>query len=179
MKKKIFCGFLVAGLNFINLSTALAQDRVCADGQRSYFDVCPEDNNSRTLQNDPTPKPITKEINPGVTSNTQFNNQPASSLCRVGDKSDFFWPDDQTWYRGKVIDVKPNQCKVTYEGYNAEDDEWVGPERMRLLVLWSDGKKYAAKVLSRKGGKYLVTYEGYASSEDELVDLNQLSIKTK
>jgi len=177
MKRKTFVYLILASFNFIYLSPTQAQDRLCADGQRSYFDVCPEDSKPGLIQNDKTPKQITKEIN-SVSTSTE-SQDTSSSLCRVGDRSEFFFPDDQQWYPGKVIGVKPNQCKVAYDGYGSEDDEWVGPERMRLLVLWTDGKKYSAKVIYKKGNRYMVTYEGYDSSDDELVDLSQLSIKTK
>jgi len=101
-----------------------------------------------------------------------------SSLCTVGVKSRFFWPNDKKWYSGTVIDVRPDACLVHYDGYGNEDNGWVKPEHMRLLVLWKDGKKYPAVVLRKQSDKkYLVKYEGYDDSSNEVVDLVQLSIR--
>jgi hypothetical protein len=122
----------------------------------------------------------------GATSSAESNPaalaiKPAaalSQLCTVGVKSKFFWAADKKWYDGTVIDTKPDTCRVHYEGYGNEDDAWVTPENMRLLVLWQDGKKYPARVLNKQSqGKYLVKYEGYDDASNEVVDLSQLSIR--
>ena len=122
---------------------------------------------------------------PPSRSSTAQNTVPApapganavadSSLCKVGMKSKFFWATDKKWYDGTVIDVKSDACRVHYHGYSKEDDAWVTPENMRLLVLWKDGKQYPAQVVRKQGpGKYLVKYDGYDSSSNEVVDLAQL-----
>jgi hypothetical protein len=48
---------------------------------------------------------------------------------------------------------------------------------MRLLVLWSDGKKYPATVIRKQGNKYLVKYDQYDASYNEVVELRQLSVR--
>lgn len=36
------------------------------------------------------------------------------------------------WYKGSIVDVKGDQYKVNYNGYNASWDEWVKADRLRL-----------------------------------------------
>ena len=122
-----------------------------------------------------TPSTSSTTQRPALSAN---NENKTSQLCTVGVKSKFLWPQDKQWYAGKVIDVRPDACRVRYDGYGAEDDAWVAPENMRLLVRWKDGKQYPATVVRKQGSnKYLVKYEGYGDSDNEVVDLSQLSIR--
>ena len=36
----------------------------------------------------------------------------SAQLCTVGAKSRFFWPQDNSWHDGAVIEAASNQCKV-------------------------------------------------------------------
>ena len=101
----------------------------------------------------------------------------SAQLCTVGTKSRFLWPQDNKWYAGTVIEAASDQCKVTWTGYGRDQDSWVAPQHMRLLVLWADGKKYPATVIRKQGNKYLVKYENYDSSHNEVVELRQLSVR--
>ena len=101
----------------------------------------------------------------------------SAQLCTVGTKSRFFWPQDNKWYAGTVIEAASDQCKVTWTGYGRNQDSWVTPQNMRLLVLWTDGKRYPATVIRKQGNKYLVKYDQYDASYNEVVELRQLSVR--
>ena len=101
----------------------------------------------------------------------------SAQLCTVGTRSQFFWPQDNKWYSGTVIEAASDRCKVTWAGYGKDQNSWVTPENMRLLVLWADGKRYPASVISKNGNKFLVKYDQYDASHNEVVELRQLSVR--
>lgn len=109
------------------------------------------------------------------------------AACKVGDKAQVQWKG--SWYAATVKKAKGDQCFIHYDGYGANWDEWVGPERIRIegaaasasadtpkgfsegdavQVLWK-GSWYPAHVLSARNGKYRIHYDGYDSSWDETV----------
>ncbi len=96
-----------------------------------------------------------------------------------------------TWYRGSVIDG-PNPrglCKVTYQGWSSDWDEWVTKTRLRplsaggvtgcpsgLLEIEWNGSWYRGHVLEGPDadGRCLITYEGWESRWDEWVGAERL-----
>ena len=98
----------------------------------------------------------------------------AAELCTAGRNTEVRWKGD--WYKAKITQAAADKCKVTYIGYGAEDDEWVGPNRMRIKVLWK-GDWYPAQVLKESNDGYLVHYEGYKSDDDEVVPLSRIQVR--
>lgn len=101
----------------------------------------------------------------------------ALALCNAGDAVSVLWKGK--WYDAQVLQTTPQQCLVSYNGYDSSWDEWVGPDRYLLKhrsvsVLWK-GKWYPAQVQRTRQNGYLVSYEGYDSSWDEWVDNNRIS----
>ena len=47
----------------------------------------------------------------------------------VGQSVEILWKG--TWYPGRILDIKGNQYKITYTGYNSSWDEWVETARLR------------------------------------------------
>ncbi|AOS44725.1 Agenet domain protein [Lacunisphaera limnophila] len=104
------------------------------------------------------------------------------------------------WSKGKVIEVGDGKWKVTYDGYSASWDEWVGPDKIRAVGevvaaavpkpvgpavpgQWRAGDRveglsygawYPATVLEVGGGKWKVHYDGYGSSSDEWLPAEKL-----
>lgn len=79
----MLCLYLSANLIGLNASNAYAEERLCPDGKRSYFGVCPDEgNNSRPMQSEPpapklpapTPRPGSA---PTLIPDSQ-HNKPAS-----------------------------------------------------------------------------------------------------
>lgn len=101
----------------------------------------------------------------------------SAQLCSVGLRNQFLWPQDNKWYLGTIVEAGFDQCKVSWDGYSRDQDSWLGPENMRLLVLWADGKRYPASVIGKRGDKYLVKYDQYDASHNEVVELRQLSAR--
>ena len=97
-----------------------------------------------------------------------------ADLCAPGKKADVLWKGE--WYPAKVVKVEPGRCFITYTGYDASYDEWVGPERLKIKVSWK-GEWYPAKVLAKEGDKYKIHYDGYASSDDEVVPVSRIEIR--
>ena len=102
--------------------------------------------------------------------------------CPVGKPLEIEW--NGAMYPGVVLQG-PNaqgQCLVTYDGYDASWDEWVGPDRLgavatqivgcpvgaRLEIEWN-GSYWDGAVLAgpNADGHCLVTYDGYDASWDE------------
>lgn len=48
---------------------------------------------------------------------------------KAGDKLEILWGGK--WYPGAVIEAKDGKYKIRYDGFTAQWDEWVGPERVR------------------------------------------------
>ncbi len=108
--------------------------------------------------------------------------QALAADFKVGDAVDVKWKGD--WYPASVIDAKPGQWKVHYDGYGSSWDEWVTQDRIRARAAaatgasWRVGDKvrvswkgafYPATILDAQGGQYLVHYDGYEASWDEWV----------
>lgn len=98
-----------------------------------------------------------------------------------------------SWYPATIIDTRPGEWKVTYDGYSSGSDEWVGLDRLRrkgepapsslpkpagpaIAGQWKAGDRveaqsygawYPATVLAADGAKWKVTYDGYSSGSDE------------
>jgi hypothetical protein len=51
---------------------------------------------------------------------------------QVGDRLEVHWGNK--WWPANVVKVEANRAFVHYEGWSANSDEWVGPERMRSHV---------------------------------------------
>ena len=78
--------------------------------------------------------------------------------------------------KATVTDVSGVQCKITYAGYGKEYDEWVGPDRLTIKVMWK-GAWYPAKVLRQEGGGYMVSYDGYGSEFNEVVPVSRIEAR--
>jgi hypothetical protein len=83
INKKLFliALLLISELTVLN---AEAEERVCKDGQRSYFDVCPEDSNSRPQQNEKIEKGGVENEKNSPTSNTNITG-PAEKNKKIVD----------------------------------------------------------------------------------------------
>lgn len=114
----------------------------------------------------------------------------AASLCSEGDVLQVLWHD--TWYPAHAIKGEKNRCYITYDGYDHSWDEWVGPDRLKVLekrglnehgpwkgddsyhkgdkvlVLWRY-LWYRATVLKTRHGRMYIHYDGWSSSWDEWV----------
>jgi hypothetical protein len=97
---------------------------------------------------------------------------------RIGKRVEGFDGDD--WYRAQIIDVRGNEVKVHYFGYEESDQQWLTPDCVREVVwtrykpgstveVLSEGDWYEATVLKVHGGIHLVHYEGYDDDDDEWV----------
>jgi hypothetical protein len=110
----------------------------------------------------------------------------------VGDKVEVKWKGK--WWPAQVIEVKKDQWKIHYDGYDKSWDEWVKTARIRALkggplapagdfkagdkvqVEWK-GKWWPAAVLEVKDGKFKIHYDGYDASWDEWVTSNRIKAK--
>ncbi len=84
------------------------------------------------------------------------------------------------WYPVRILKTDGDRFLVHYQGWGAEWDEWLGPERLKLpeflriapgksvMVEWA-GKWYPAKVLKEDSGFHFIHYEGYGPEWDEWV----------
>ena len=102
---------------------------------------------------------------------------------KVGDKVEVLWKG--TWYPAAVIEVKPDEWKIHYDGYEASWDEWVKSDRIRMPgfkvgdaveVLWK-GTWYPAQVIEAKPDEWKIHYDGYESSWDEWVKTDRIRRK--
>ena len=55
--------------------------------------------------------------------------RPAQADWKKGDKVEVSWKG--SWYKSTILDVKDAKFQIHYDGWGAEWDEWVGPDRMR------------------------------------------------
>ena len=97
-----------------------------------------------------------------------------AELCTVGAATQVLWKGD--WYPATVKKAEPSRCYITYKGYDSSDDEWVGPDRLRIKVRWK-GEWYPARVLKVKGDLYTIRYEGYSSDDDEDVPVGRITLR--
>jgi hypothetical protein len=58
------------------------------------------------------------------------------------------------------VEAGRNKCFITHAGYESGYDKWVGPERLKIKVLWK-GDWYPSRVLQREVNDYLISYDGY------------------
>ncbi|MCH8962340.1 MAG: hypothetical protein IH820_13745 [Bacteroidetes bacterium] len=111
----------------------------------------------------------------------QGNSEP---LCQIGEEIDVLWGG--YWFPATVLDANDKECLIQYDGYGAEDNEWVGLDRIRFIekeyeleagtaveVLWK-GKWFRATVLKSRGAHYFIRYEGWSSQWDEWVGPDRL-----
>jgi hypothetical protein len=89
------------------------------------------------------------------------------------------------WYRAQVVDARGDQLKVHYYGYEASDDEWVAPERIREIarpsysigasvsVRWKR-KWYPATVRDVRAGIHYIEYEDFGPEWNEWVALSRI-----
>lgn len=104
-----------------------------------------------------------------------FGAVDAAALCKgPGTNTKVLWKGD--WYDATVVKAEPARCFITYKGYGQEDNEWVGPERLRIEVQWK-GDWYKARVIKVNADSYRVTYEGYGKEDDENVPLSRIRIR--
>lgn len=105
---------------------------------------------------------------------------PAEALAspRVGERDQVEWHGD--WWPVRVIEEKAGKLKVHYIGYDAGDDLWVTPDKLRPIkpVQYAIGKEvevlwkktwYPATVLKVEDGIHLIHYTDYDSNWDEWV----------
>lgn len=102
----------------------------------------------------------------------------------IGDYAEVEWRG--TWWRGQVLDVDAaGRTRIRYLGYDASDDEWVEPVRLRDLLpspllpgarveVSASGTWWPAVVRETRAEFALVHYEGYAAAWDEWVAAHRL-----
>lgn len=98
------------------------------------------------------------------------------SAQKVGDKAQILW--NNKWYPGKILEVKDGKYYISYDGYDAKWNEWVGSDRLKLSsyvvgdkvqVLWK-GTWYKSTILeTNREGKYKIHYDGWGAQWDEWV----------
>ncbi len=101
--------------------------------------------------------------------------------CEPDLEVDVLW--EGYWLPATVVSVRGDQCLVHYDDYGDEDNEWVGPDRLRFLekeyeldpgtvieVLWTEDEEwYPATEVRSRGARYLIHYTGWTSQWDEWV----------
>jgi hypothetical protein len=89
------------------------------------------------------------------------------------------------WYKARVTDESAGRLRIHYFGYEASDDEWVGPDRVREreVVQYRVGENvevrwkkdwYPARILRVDGGLHLIHYVGYDDGWDEWVGAGRI-----
>lgn len=97
---------------------------------------------------------------------------------RVGGRVEVL--SEEEWYPAQIIDARGDQVKVHYYGYEASDDEWVPPNRVRAAVRPSyrvgtavevqyKRKWYPAKVVGARLGLHEIQYDDYGPDWNEWV----------
>lgn len=97
---------------------------------------------------------------------------------RVGERLEV--QQEGRWWRGKIIEQRPNGFKIHYYGWDESWDEWVTPDRMRPLVAktYPVGAKisvewhrqwYPATVMKVYRGVHYIHYDGEDTVWDEWV----------
>src|SRR5437762_2825361 len=72
-----------------------------------------------------------REVLPLTSSAIQVAAQ--EKVWNVGDRVEVQWKGD--WYQANVNEVKGNQYKIHYEGYDSSWDEWVDGSRVRTAGI--------------------------------------------
>lgn len=107
-----------------------------------------------------------------------------------------------SWYKATIIEVRANEWKVTYDGYSASSDEWLGLDKLRRIGekqaasfpkqtgpvvpgKWKRGDRvealsysmwYPATIIEVGDAKWKVTYDGYSEGSDEWVTTEKLRL---
>lgn len=96
--------------------------------------------------------------------------------------------DGDAWYRAQIIEAAGERLRVHYFGYEASDDAWVTPERIRaparpiyplgtaVDVLWK-GAWYPATIIDVRSGVHQIHYEGFGEEWDEWVALKRMRVR--
>ena len=102
-----------------------------------------------------------------------------AAVCSVGDRADVKWKG--TWYKANVTKVNEDQsrCFIRYEGYGSEWDEWVCPDRIRILTSggsleegsavecrWKNGSTWFPGVIEEKTGRKVFIHYNDGDKED-------------
>lgn len=116
----------------------------------------------------------------GFPGTTVFAESQEQTDGGVGERIEVEWKGK--WYKAKTIDADGDEAKIHYIGFDANWDEWVGPERRRqyrpqafavgkqVEVRWTGDKKwYPARVLKSWNGLHFVRYENYDETWDEWI----------
>jgi hypothetical protein len=89
------------------------------------------------------------------------------------------------WYPAKLIDMRNDELKVHFYGYNSADDAWVSAEQVRDIgrprypvgstveVQWKK-RWYLATVIDERAGVHQVTYEGFGEEWNEWVSSKRM-----
>ncbi len=94
------------------------------------------------------------------------------------------------WWKALILRAEGKKSFVHYAGYGSEEDEWVGPDRIRpcaertldvgkrVRVEW-EGEWYPARVEESSRGLHRVRYDGYGEEWDEWVGPRRIREKKK
>jgi hypothetical protein len=89
------------------------------------------------------------------------------------------------WFKGQVIDVRRDQLKVRYYGYDSGYDEWVQLEAVRTMgrprypvgstveVQWKR-RWYLATILDERSGVHYIAYENHSPEWNEWVSSRRI-----
>lgn len=87
---------------------------------------------------------------------------------------------DNTWYAAQVIDVRKDELKVRYYGYESDSDEWVSADEAHTIgrprypigttveVQWKQ-RWYLASILDERAGVHQIAYDGQGPEWNEWV----------
>jgi len=121
-----------------------------------------------------------------------FNNQliiaenAVQSAARLGERVEAF--DQGDWYRAIITEVKNNEYKVHFFGYESDEDGFRNSKQIRpfspkqfqvnsIVEAESFGKWYRAKILDRKSGAHLVAYDGFDERWNEWIPARRVRRK--
>lgn len=111
---------------------------------------------------------------------------------KVGDKIMAFENDDALWYEATVIEVITNKCKIHWEGFSTDYDEFMSYDNMwkqgqpflygdKIQGLETDGKWYNVKILKvdRETNQYFIHWGGFDAEYDRWIGYDSLRLPTK
>jgi hypothetical protein len=131
---------------------------------------------------------VKQEIPQNSLSTAKVDN----SQYAVGKTVEVWDEEDEDWYSATIEKVKGDEFFIHYAGYGSSDDEWVGPDDLRIrdkassddngfavgvkVKVWDDDNEewYSATINEIRGQQYFVHYVDYDSSYDEWVDLEEI-----
>jgi len=117
-----------------------------------------------------------------------YQNPAHALLCMPGNSAEVLWKGN--WYSATVRKAQTNRCYIHYTGYGNNWDEWVGPDRIRIvggspLALNDQGagsfqvgspvsvhwgrQWWPAQVLKVRGNQLYIHYDGYGNNWNEWV----------